>query len=106
MQMKTPVSKNRMPKHPGETLLEKHLKPRGLTVVAAAKLLGTSRVRLAGIVEEHNPVSAEMALRLARLLGTTPDFWMDLQRDWDLWHIRRSPAAADIEEIEPVLLAK
>jgi hypothetical protein len=31
---------------------------------------------------------------------------MDLQRDWDLWHIRRSPAAADIEEIEPVLLAK
>jgi addiction module HigA family antidote len=70
--------------HPGEMLLEEFLKPLGLGQVEAARRLGISLNRLNEIVLGKRGISADTALRLGRLLKTSPQFWMRLQADWDL----------------------
>lgn len=69
---------------PGEMLLEEFLKPLGLGQVAAARRLGISLNRLNEIVLGKRGISANTALRLGRLLKTSPQFWMRLQADWEL----------------------
>jgi addiction module HigA family antidote len=69
---------------PGEMLLEEFLYPRRMSQVEAARRLGVSLSRVNGIVLEKRRVNADMALRLAKLLKTSPQFWMHLQADWDL----------------------
>jgi antitoxin HigA-1 len=69
---------------PGEMLLEEFLKPLGLGQVDAAHRLGISLNRLNEIVLGKRGISADTALRLGRLLRTSPQFWMRLQADWDL----------------------
>ena len=69
---------------PGETLLEEYLKPLGLGQVEAARRLGISLNRLNEIVLGKRGITADTALRLSRLLRTSPQLWMRLQADWDL----------------------
>ena len=69
---------------PGEILLEEFLTPRGLGQVEAARRLEISLNRLNEIVLGKRSITADTALRLARLLKTSPQFWMRLQADWDL----------------------
>jgi addiction module HigA family antidote len=69
---------------PGEMLLEEFLKPLGLAQVEAARRLGISLNRLNEIVLGKRGISADTALRLGRLLKTSPQFWMRMQADWDL----------------------
>jgi len=69
---------------PGEILLEEFLKPLGLVQVEASARLGVSLNRLNEIVLGKRGITADTALRLAKLLGTSPQFWMRLQADWDL----------------------
>src|SRR5262249_46275585 len=69
---------------PGEILLEEYLKPLGLGQLKAAKRLGISLNRLNEIVLGKRGITADTALRLARLLKTSPELWMRLQADWDL----------------------
>jgi addiction module HigA family antidote len=69
---------------PGEMLLEEFLKPLGIGQVEAARRLGISLNRLNEIVLGKRGISADSALRLGRLLKTSPQFWMRLQADWDL----------------------
>ena len=69
---------------PGEVLLEEFLKPLGLGQVEAARRLEISLNRLNEIVLGKRGITADTALRLARLLKTSPQFWMRLQADWDL----------------------
>jgi addiction module HigA family antidote len=69
---------------PGEILLEEFLKPLGLGQVAAAGRLGVSLNRLNEIVLGKRSITADTALRFARVLKTSPQFWMRLQADWDL----------------------
>lgn len=69
---------------PGEMLLEEFLKPLGLGQVVAARRLGMSLNRLNEIVLGKRGITADTALRLGRLLKTSPQFWMRLQADWDL----------------------
>jgi antitoxin HigA-1 len=69
---------------PGEMLLEEFLEPLGLGQVEAARRLGISLNRLNEIVLGKRGISADTALRLGRLLRTSPQFWMRLQADWDL----------------------
>lgn len=69
---------------PGEILLEEFLKPMGLRQADTARRLGVSLNRLNEIILGKRSVSADTALRLARLLETSPQFWMRLQADWDL----------------------
>jgi len=77
--------KNRLPAvHPGEIIREDILPEVGLSVTAAAKALGVSRQMLHDILAERKPLSAVMCLKISRLLGSTPEFWMRLQADYDL----------------------
>jgi antitoxin HigA-1 len=69
---------------PGEILLEEYLKPLNLGQLEAAKLLGISLNRLNEIVLGKRSITADTAIRLARLLKTSPQLWMRLQADWDL----------------------
>src|SRR5208282_4434748 len=72
------------PVHPGEIIREDILPEVGLTVTATAKALGVSRQMVHDILAERKPLSAIMCLKVARLLGSTPEFWMRLQADYDL----------------------
>ncbi len=78
---------------PGEMLLEEFLKPLGLRQVDAAGQLGISVNRLNEIVLGKRGITADTALRLSRLLKTSPQFWMRLQADWDL-HLAMERAAS------------
>jgi addiction module HigA family antidote len=76
----------RPPTHPGEVLLEEYLKPAELTQVEAARRMGIPLNRLNEIIRGKRGVSADTALRLAKLLDTSAEIWLGLQNDWDLWH--------------------
>ncbi len=73
------------PTHPGEMLREDFLPDYGLTVSSLAKALGVSRQTINELLRERRAVSPEMALRLSRLFGNTPEFWLNAQRAVDLW---------------------
>ncbi len=94
----------RPPTHPGEMLLEEFLKPLGISQSAFAIRLGVSFPRLNEIVRGKRAVTPDTALRLARVLGMSADFWLGLQQDWDLWHALRDEAAAQIDRLEPLRL--
>jgi addiction module HigA family antidote len=72
------------PIHPGETLREDFLKPLGLTANRLAIELQVPVTRINDIVRGKRAISADTALRLARFFGTTPQFWMNLQANYDL----------------------
>lgn len=93
---------HRAPTHPGEMLLEEFLKPLGMTQVELAKRIDVSFPRVNEIVKGRRGVTPDTALRLARLFGTTPTFWLNGQLAWDLWHAMHGPEAKAIEKIKPV----
>ena len=95
---------HRPPTHPGEMLLEEFLKPLGISQSAFAIRLGVSFPRLNEIIRGKRAVTPETALRLARVLGMSADFWLGLQQDWDLWHALRNENAAQIDRLEPLRL--
>jgi len=72
------------PVHPGEVLLEDFIKPRGLTRYRVAKHAGMHQRRIDEICAGHRAVTADTALRLAKLFGTDAAFWMNLQAQYDL----------------------
>ena len=72
------------PIHPGEVLLEEFLKPMGLSQNRVAIDIGVPARRINEIVLEKRRVTADTALRLARYFGTSPQFWLGLQMDYDL----------------------
>jgi addiction module HigA family antidote len=83
------LPKNRPPTHPGEMLLKEFLEPSGITQLELARYLGWTYARLNEIVNGRRGVTADSALALGDALGTGPEFWMNLQRDWNLWHSLR-----------------
>ena len=92
----------RPPTHPGQMLLEEFLKPLGISQSAFAIRLGVSFPRLNEIIRAKRGVTPDTALRLARVLGMSPDFWLGLQQDWDLWHALHTPQAASIAKLKPL----
>ncbi len=72
------------PVHPGEIIREDILPEVGLSVTAAAKALGVSRQMVHDILAGRKPLSAVMCLKISRLFGSTPEFWMRLQAEYDL----------------------
>lgn len=96
------LPKNRPPTHPGEILLEEFLTPLNMTQKELAERIGVSYPRVNELVHGKRGVTPDTALRLSRLFGTTPEFWLNGQLAWDLWHALRAPAAQTLEKIEPV----
>jgi addiction module HigA family antidote len=84
------VPKNCPPTPPGEILLEEFLKPLGMTQVALAEKMGVPIQRVNTLVNGKRSVTAETAILLADVLDTTPEFWMNLQVVFDLWHARKA----------------
>ena len=79
----------RPPTAPGEMLLEEFLRPAGLTQVEAARRMSMQVNRLNEIVKGKRGITADTALRFGRLFKMSPEFWMGLQADWDLWRAAR-----------------
>jgi addiction module HigA family antidote len=79
-------ARKRAPTHPGGIIYRHYLEPLGLTVSEAADALGVSRKTLSKVVNERGSITPDMALRLARSFQTTPELWLNLQRNFDLWH--------------------
>ena len=76
---------NRKPTHPGIVLLEDVIKPLGLTITEAAKMLGISRKTLSEFVNEKSSLSPDMAIRIAKATSTSPESWMNMQQKLTLW---------------------
>lgn len=76
------------PMHPGEVLKESYLEPLELSVTEAAERLGVARKTLSALVNKKSSVSVEMAFRLAKACKTTPDLWLNMQVNYDLWQNR------------------
>jgi addiction module HigA family antidote len=93
------IPRNRKPTSVGEMLLEEYLKPLGLTQQQFADALKVDRPAVNAILNGRRALSVEMALRLARVLGTTPQFWLNLQMMGDLYEAQRSPESRKIARL-------
>ena len=94
----------RPPIHPGEILREEFLPDYNLTVTGLANALGVSRQSVNELLRERRAVSPEMALRLARLFGNSPEFWLNMQRAVDLWDAEAA-IKDDVRHIKPLRVA-
>ena len=94
----------RKPTHPGEMLREDFLPDYGLTVSGLAEAIGVSRQSINELLRERRSVSPEMALRLARLFGNSPEFWLNAQRAVDLWEAAQL-IESDLAQIQPLVVA-
>lgn len=94
---------SRKPTHPGEVLREEFMPDYGLSVAQLANRLSVSRQSINELVRCRRAVSPDMALRLARLFGTSAAYWLNLQRAIDLWDSLDLHREA-IEDIEPLPL--
>ena len=94
----------RRPTHPGEILREDFIPDYDLTVSGLARALGVSRQTVNELLRERRALSPEMALRLSRLFGTTPEFWLNLQRTVDLWDAAEA-IKAEVKQITPLQVA-
>lgn len=88
--METLRSKKRKPTHPGEVLREDVLPALNITQVELAKRLGVSRLTVPELLHEKRTLSPDMALRLSKLLNTTPESWLRMQQALDLWELEHS----------------
>ena len=90
----------RQPTHPGKIIKEDYLTPLSVTIKDMAELLGISRKTLSKIINERGSISPDMALRLSRAFDTTPDLWLNLQKNYDLWHAEFS--SKEWQAVKPI----
>jgi antitoxin HigA-1 len=88
------------PTHPGEMLREDFMPDYDLTTTGLAQKLGVSRQTVNELLLERRAVSPSMALRLSKLFGNTPEFWLNAQRAVDLWNAERENKQ-EVERIKP-----
>lgn len=93
------------PLHPGEVLREEFLRPLGLSANAVATALRVPATRINDIVREHRGITADTALRLARYFGTTAQFWLNLQTEYDLQCASAAAGYSLEEQIQPYVRA-
>jgi addiction module antidote protein, HigA family len=92
------------PVHPGEVLREEFLLPMGLTAYGLAKAMRVPRTRIERLAREETAVTPDTALRLARVFGTSAEFWMALQTSFDLKSCAPT-LADDLADITPLTAA-
>ncbi len=95
----------RKPTHPGKIIKEDYLAPLSITITGLSSILGVSRKTLSKIINERGSVTPDMALRLSRAFDTTPEFWLNLQKNNDLWQAENvSKNWMKVKQISPQLL--
>jgi len=92
---------HRQPTHPGEMLLEEFLRPLGVTQRQLADAIQVPYQRINEIVNGRRGVTPSTALRLARYLGTSVDFWLNLQQRWDLYRAMQQERK-ELQKIRPL----
>lgn len=90
----------RRPTHPGGILRRHYMEPLSMTVSGLAVVLCVSRKTLSEIVNEHASISPGMALRLSKAFRTTPELWLNMQRNYDLW--QASHRSDDWKKVEAI----
>lgn len=94
-------TRKRPPSHPGSILKLHYLEPLGISVTDLAKDLRLSRKTVSKILNEHGAVTPDVALRLSRAFDTIPELWLNLQKNYDLWHTANE--TTDWQAIKPIL---
>ena len=85
------------PAHPGEVLKEMYLEPLELTVTNAAESLGITRKTLSELINGRSGISTSMALRLSKAFGTTPELWLNMQQNYDLWRAKKKTRLSKVK---------
>ncbi|MBW1729008.1 MAG: HigA family addiction module antidote protein [Deltaproteobacteria bacterium] len=88
------------PPHPGEIIREFCIDPLGLSVTDAAKALGVTRKTLSALLNGRSGISPEMALRLSKVFGRSPEAWLKLQLQYDLWATQQSVDLKNLRRIK------
>jgi addiction module HigA family antidote len=88
------------PPHPGGIVRRQCLEPLGLSVTRAAEGLGITRQTLSDLVNEHAGMSIDMAIRLSKAFGSTPETWLGMQMAYDLWQARDRVEQITVEPFE------
>ena len=88
------------PPHPGETVRCDCLDPLGLTVTEGAKVLGVSRQALNNLVNGKSGISPEMAIRLSKAFGSSPETWLRMQLDYDLAQARQQEDKIQVKRVQ------
>ena len=96
---------NRPPIHPGEILLEEFIKPYGMTLEEFSHRIDISVEQVQAIINGKTGINAEMALRLSRLFGTSPELWLNGQMKWELWHLSHGECAKQLEKLKPIVVS-
>jgi len=91
------------PPHPGEFIREVYIDPLGVSVRQVAESLGVAASTLNRVLNGQSSVSPEMALRLSKALGRSPESWLAMQAQYDLWHARRSVSLKRVRKLETSL---
>jgi addiction module HigA family antidote len=90
------------PCHPGEILKHEFLEPLGVSSIGLARAIGVPRTRIERLVKEQTGVTPNTALRLSKALGTTPEFWINMQTNYDMAVAFKE---VDVAGIEPLIAA-
>ena len=95
----------RKPTHPGVIVKEDYLVPLSISIKDMAENLGVSRKTLSKILNERGSVTPDMALRLSRAFSTSPDLWLNLQKNYDLWNaVKESKSWKRVKPLSPKIL--
>ena len=89
------------PPHPGEHIREDCLQPLNLTVTKAAELLGVKRQTLNNVINGHSGISPEMAIRLSKAFGGSPEVWLRMQMAYDLSRAQQKAENIDVPRLTP-----
>ncbi|MEE9166999.1 MAG: HigA family addiction module antitoxin [Candidatus Neomarinimicrobiota bacterium] len=90
------------PPHPGEFIREVYLEPFGLSARKVAKNLNVAPSTFIRLLNGESNVTPEMALRLSRVLGRSPESWMAMQDHYSLWHAKRTTDLKEVKKLELV----
>ncbi|MGB0384084.1 MAG: HigA family addiction module antitoxin [Ardenticatenaceae bacterium] len=87
------------PPHPGEFIREVYLEPFGISAPVVADKMKVSPSTLSCLLDGQSDVSSEMALRLSKTLGRTPESWLAMQNNYNLWHARQKVSLDEVERL-------
>ena len=90
------------PSHPGEVLVELYLEPLGMSAITLARRLNVPRTRIERLVKGETALTVDTAMRLSKFFGNTAEFWVDLQRAYDLARTRKTADLSDITPLDAV----
>ena len=95
---------NQSPIHPGEILLEEFLKPYEITPAELSSRIAVSHEQINAIINSKQAITTNIALRLSRLFGTSPELWLNGQIKWDIWHQLHGKRAEELKVIKPMVM--